>query len=318
MIVQQFPYPEETAAEIRRSVRAGRVVGALSLALAGLPLQDAFLRQFGIRHVYVPNRRLFDFLVERRNARETYRDVEVVQVGLPYAKHPVFPEFKADWIIAAPTAFSFKKEVHKHAFFDAVLRLLEAIPPSELVAYKAHNGTARDYFTPRAYATPGVLLALVPGASRAVATLMRTAPARVRLHLERLYTSVLHARVIRRAVPMGKLTPYSDFSLEMFLPNVRRGVIGGLSNTIWGTLYFGLPFYNCVNEDERSRSERNELLPRKDSSNYLDLNLEFFSVPYCQGDISRSAHGETIVRECDREGDLVSAIRSAVAAAASS
>jgi hypothetical protein len=107
---------------------------------------------------------------------------------------------------------------------------------------------------------------------------------------------------------MTDLTPYSDISLEAFLPGVSGGVIGGLSNTIWGTLYFELTYYNCADEEERSKSTVNELLPHKDSSNYLDLNLQFFSVPSCHGDLSRGARGADIVTPQDRTGDLIEAI----------
>ena len=106
---------------------------------------------------------------------------------------------------------------------------------------------------------------------------------------------------------MSALTPYGDMSLEAFLPGVRKGIIGGLSNTIWGTLYFGLPFFNCVNRPP-GQSRTSELL-NKSSETLLDLNLEFFGVPFCAGDISNGASGTGIVREEDRQGDLVRTIR---------
>jgi hypothetical protein len=313
MVVQQFPYPAETAAVINRTVRAERRLGFLSLALAGIPLQDAFLTQFELTKVFVPNRRLFDFLVERRGAEAVYEGIEVQQVGLPYARYPVFPDFKADYVIASPTGFSFRKEVHKHQYFEDVLRLLEQIPSSAVVVYKAHNGLTRDYFTPTAYARPGALLSRIPRAREILSTFLARAPRWVRGHLERLYTSLLHAKVLNRATPITTMTPYSDISLEAFLPGVSKGVIGGLSNTIWGTLYFGLTYYNCADEEERNKSTINELLPHKDSSNYLDLNLQFFRVPYCHGDLSRGARGEEIVTAVDRNGDLMAAIMSELA-----
>ena len=308
MVVQQFPYPAKTAATINETVRAERRAGFLSLALAGIPLQDAFLEQFGLKKVLVPNRRLFDFLVGRRKAQSVYAGIEVEQVGLPYARYPIFPEFRADYVIAAPTAFSFRKEIHKHQFFTDVLKLLDQLPQSAVVVYKAHNALARDYFTRPVYAPPGAVLARVPGAGVVLRALSQRSPLALRRHFQRLYTSMLHAQVLRRVVPMTAVTPYSDISLEAFLPGVSGGVIGGLSNTIWGTLYFGLTYYNCADEEERSKSKVNELLPHKDSSNYLDLNLQFFSVPSCHGNLSGGARGEDIVTPRDRTGDLIETI----------
>lgn len=308
MVVQQFPYPEDTVAEIRSSVRADRTVGLLGLTLAGLAAQDAFLEQFEIRKAYVPNKRLFEFLLDRRAAGGTYERVDVEQVGLPFDRHPVFPDFSADYLIAVPTGFSFRKEREKHWFLETVLRLLEQIPDTDLVVYKPHNAMSRDYLTPRAYAAVGGPIAGVRGVSPALRVLAKVSPRWLRRHLDQLRTATLHSLVMKRTRSMDELTPYANLAMEAFLPGVRKGVIGGLSNTIWGTLYFGLPFYNCVNPDARAGSGVNELLPHKDSSNYLDLNLEFFGVDYCGGDLAGGALADGIVSEADHAGDLVDSI----------
>jgi hypothetical protein len=77
-----------------------------------------------------------------------------------------------------------------------------------------------------------------------------------------------------------------------FCPGVRKGVVGGLSNTIWGTVYFGLPFFNCI--DPSLRNGASDLLA-KESTTLLDLNLQYFGVPYCEGSLARGSRGESIV-----------------------
>lgn len=111
---------------------------------------------------------------------------------------------------------------------------------------------------------------------------------------------------------MISVTPYADISLEAFLPGVQKGVIGGLSNTIWSTLYFGVPFYNCADPSTVDHAE-SELLANKSSETLLKLNLEYFGVPYCAGDITRGAAGQNIVREADRQGDLLAAVQADLA-----
>jgi hypothetical protein len=135
----------------------------------------------------------------------------------------------------------------------------------------------------------------------------RHLPHWLRRHLEKLYTAMLHLALLRRVVPMPAVTEHAEISLEAFLPHVTQGVIGGLSNTIWGSLYFGLPYYNCVDTERRSQSP-NELLGYKNPSNFIDLNLEFFGVPYCHGDLARGSRGPEIVTEQDRQGDFVAAV----------
>jgi hypothetical protein len=282
-------------------------VALLGLTFAGLPAQDAVLPAFRIRKAWVPNLRLFHFLAERRNAQDAYRDIEVEQVGLPFKQYPIFPDFTADYVIAAPTTFSFRAEADKHRFLQDVLRLLDQIPASATVLYKSHNGAARDYFSPPSYTAGARVTRRWPGVGKLVPAIAQRSPGGFRRHLDRLHTAILHTTLLDRVIPMSEASPDADMSLEAFLPHVTKGVIGGLSNTIWGTLYFGLPFYNCVDSLTRSQSKK-ELLVHKDPSNFLELNLQFFQVPYCRGNLGSGSYGRDIVKEEDRKGDLLSAI----------
>ena len=307
MIVQQFPYSDEQVADIRERIRSEVRAGLLALAMAGIEQFDRFVEQFDIDRVYVPSRRFMCFLLERRNAEGRYRHVRVTEVGLPFRAYPVFPEFHVDWLIAAPTLFSFSTEAGKQAFLSCVLDLIAQMPPDAVVAYKPHNGNKLDYFVPAAHYTLAALFMRMPGGEGLLRMLSASGPTTARRFFSRTFTSALHQKLLRRAMPMIRLTPHADLSLEAFLPGVRRGVIGGLSNTIWGTLYFGLPFFNCVDPAMVDHSA-SELL-NKSSDALLKVNLEYFGVPYCAGDLSRGVIGEAIVRDSDRHGDLLAAIR---------
>lgn len=305
MVVQQFPYSDELAASIRRDVRADRCVGLLTLAMAGLPKHDAFLAQFGIRKAYVPSRRFMEFLLGRRDAEARYREVVVEEVGLPFAQHRLFPEFGADWLIAAPTLFSFHTEAGKQQFLRTVLRLLSSIGREDVVVYKPHNGNSLDYFAPRLHYRLAGLAARLPGGRGVLKAISMLPWRRLRRQADRVNTCILHRAILERAVPMQAVTAFAGISLEAFLPGVRRGVIGGLSNTIWGTAYFDLPYYNCV--DESHRQGASELLDKR-SDALLDLNLQYFGVPFCEGDLDVDTRALAIVRPEERRGDLVAAV----------
>lgn len=305
LVVHQFPYSEDLADHIKSSLAASTIIGLMTLAMAGVEKHDRYLKQFGITTVCVPSGRFMDFLVQRRQAQERYRGIEVVEIGLPYARHPIFPEFSADWIIAAPTLFSFHHERGKQKFLRTVKALLDRIDPQDTVVYKPHNSSRFDYFAPRLhYAVAGILQAL-PGGDTVLAW-GRALPWKwARKQAEKLETCILHRSILRRVVPMSDITPYSGIALEAFLPMIRKGVIGGLSNAIWGTDYFGLPFYNCVNtEDRQGRQE----LVKKSSDDLLDLNLQYFGVPFCNGRLDADTRRQGIVRDDERDGDLVAAL----------
>jgi hypothetical protein len=99
--------------------------------------------------------------------------------------------------------------------------------------------------------------------------------------------------------------------MEAFLPGVRKGVIGGLSNTIWGALFFSLPFYNCVAIEDQDRHTKNKLY-NKDPSRLLDLNLRFFHVPYCNAKLEFDPKYFDIIDESARQGDLIEELKNEI------
>jgi hypothetical protein len=311
MIVQQYPYPAETAAEINASVRAARRVVMLGFATAGLEKHDSCLAMFDLRRAYVPSRRFMDFLLDQRGTRHRFNGMEVTQVGLPFRRYPVFPEFSADYVVAAPTLFSFRSERGKHQFLESVAKLLAQIPPSASVLYKFHNSLGRDYFAPPMRYAIAKALHYVPGALAAVARLSARGNGRISRHLQTIHTGALHLGVTDRTESMARHTEYPDIALEAFLPGVRGGVIGGLSNTIWGTLHAGIPYYNCI--DPSLREGPSELLPNRSSDLLLDTNIRYFGVPFCEGDLARGALGAGIVDEQERDADLLAAVRADLA-----
>lgn len=306
LLIQQYHYSQAAAENIQRRVSARKRVGMMGLASAGLEKQDSFLALFGLNRVFVPSRRLMQFLIAERGASSRYADVEAIEVGLPFRKHPVFPEFQADYIIAAPTMFSFRNEAGKQHFLETAHHLLEQIPSDARIAYKTHNGNKRDYFAPKFHYALGHAARRLRPLRESILGFMEKGVDGWRHHAQKIETSIKHMAILDRAVPLQALTPYADISIEAFLPGVRHGVIGGLSNTIWGTLYSGLVYYNCV--DPALLDSQSELLPHKNSDAYLDTNLRFFGVPYCRGELERGARGEQIVTDDDRKGDLIASI----------
>src|SRR3990170_7332790 len=103
LLIPQRPYLKEVLNDIRQNVNAVHTVGALTLAWPGL--HDGFLDYLSIQKVFVVHQRFLDFLLDRRGDKSNYAKRELVEVGLPFRKYPVFPEFEADYLMAMPTPF---------------------------------------------------------------------------------------------------------------------------------------------------------------------------------------------------------------------
>ena len=227
MIVQQRQYTDAAAKDALRAIRPLRIVGLMSLAMAGIENDERYLKQFGIDKVYVPSERFRRFLVARRGGEHLYDGVAVEQVGLPYARVALEPDFHADWIIATPTGFSFRRENHKHAFLRTVLRLLHQIGPQDRIVYKPHNGEHRDYLAPPVYARVADALRRIPGTAF-VARIGSLLPGRVGHHAAKMYTAILHERVLRPKYSRStQRWREIGFHLRLSCPACARGLLGG-------------------------------------------------------------------------------------------
>jgi hypothetical protein len=289
---------------MRRNVSAVKTVGALTLASVGLEAHDKFIEQFQIKKVYALDAGLIEFLLGKRTAETKYKSLEIVDVGLPFKNYPVFPDFSCDWLFLGPTLLSFKNEAGKKQFLACVLKLIAQIPPEETIFYKEHNGNERDYFAPRGYYELAWVLSNCVVVRPLLELMGKISPKFVRRKIDKLIASILYIRVFNRARSLQELTKYSGISVESFLPGVRKGLLGGLSNVMWGARYFNLPFYNCV--DPQMRLGEAEL--KAGSDRLLDLNVEYFGYPFCEGKLN-SPQAVTGRQLSPKIQDLISSLR---------
>ncbi|MEY4631437.1 MAG: hypothetical protein RIQ81_1557 [Pseudomonadota bacterium] len=307
VIVPQRPYTAEAVALLKSNIRSRNIVGALAFAWAGMPAQDRFIEEFGIRKVYAIDMAFLTYLLRERQNATTYENVEIAEVGLPYEKYPVFEDFSADYMLAMPTPFSFPHEEDKWLFMETVLDLFKKIPPNETIVHKPHNGLDRDQFTSKGLNwLTWVLAPLMPLLPRLKRFISPVPPkAGFRRFMGRLYTAYLYENVLRRARPLYQTTRFHQLGLEVFLPFIKRGVIGGLSNTMWGSLYFKKPFYNCVDITVQNRGDKNRLYGKKDPGAFLDTNLRYFALPYCRGMLEFDEANFDKIPETCRKSDLI-------------
>jgi hypothetical protein len=312
-LVPQQPYTQEALRLIKENVICPRKIAMMGLAWAGL--HDGFVEALAIHKMFVVHKALYDFLFRQRRGTLQHDGTDIVEVGLPYKKYPVFPDFQTDYLLAIPTPFSFPMEQDKWDFLEAVLSLFERLDPNDRVVHKPHNAVDYDYFSPSRYSRLAALLRPLPASwlGKRLRPAAHRLPRRLGGPVERLYTACLYQQIMRRVIPIEAMTPHHYCAMEAFLPGVRKGVIGGLSNTIWGALYFRLPFYNCVDIHRQNRSCANTLY-HKDPTQLLDLNLRFFNIPYCNGKLDFDPKYFSIISDSTREADLLEALRSELAA----
>ena len=309
LIIPQRKYNEEAIQRISE-FKAKKKVGALALARVGFRENDRFLEMFDLDKAFVMDLRFHNHLLSCRGDRSVYENREMVEVGVPFMRYPVFKDVSVDYMIAMPTSFSFAHETDKWLFMETVLKLLDQIPTDERIAIKTHNGMDRDQFSRPWHRWLASMLSFLPSFGNLIRKVSFLLKGKIGgKYIGQVYTSFLYEKVLKRAVPFSCFTEFNQFAMEIFLPGVQKGVIGGLSNTTWGALHARVPYYNCVDISAQDRTAPDRLYGKKDASQTIEINLEYFGVPYCDGNLEFAAENFDILAESTREGDLLGQIR---------
>jgi len=301
--------------DLHERFNAKTTVLLLGFAFAGLKKQDAILECFNFKKVYAVDKEFLDFLLKKRGEEEKYENIDVVEVGLPYGKYPVLGEFSADYILAIPTPLSFPYELDKWAFLNAVKKIISKIDVDDVIVHKPHNGSDRDQFSSPTFRAILKKLKYFPGSIYLIKFVIRYFPILFIQNLSaKLYTAFLYEQVLKRTISMEQAGGFPYFAMEAYLPGVNKGVIGGTSNTMWGTLYYKLPFFNCVDIVSQKRNGKNKLYGNKRADKYLELNLQYFMIPYCNGRMEFDETLWEIPSDGCQDGDLIDELRKEIIA----
>lgn len=255
-ILAQSNYRKQDIEWIGSRVRARK-----TFWLAGVAMGNASYRNLHgkkIDRVLVPDRRLYDYRIkEYGNDGVDFPENMIVEVGIPYSKYPVFEPLKGvDYILANPTPFSFVTLQDRLDYLEHVLSLLQGISErGETVAFKPHNADERaDYLVDKTIDKVlrqrflGPFLKAIDTIAQPLAQISPIGS--VRNFFTECLIGVAYRKVMSIVTPLSEFTPYPNLNLELFLPDVSKGLITGRSNSIWHGLYLKKPVWNCIDEDK--------------------------------------------------------------------
>ena len=82
---------------------------------------------------------------------------------------------------------------------------------------------------------------------------------------------------MKRVVNLRELTKWHNLNLELFLPDVKKGLITGRSNSIWHGLFLKKPTFNCI---DRNKPYYSEIKMHKYSMKYLDVHGNYNNINF--------------------------------------
>lgn len=256
------------------------------------------LSRAGAERLYVYDRAVFANKLRTDEDRRFIDDrFELVEMGTPFARHPVFDPVATDYMIAVPTELSFVDARAKAAWARSVNRLVDEIPAGDTVTLKLHNVSDGGRLSERGSRAFRAGRALGRPLAEAAAALLAAGGAWTKGRggdgLARMAFGAEYERLTARTQALDHVTPYFNLGLELFLPGVRKGLITGRSSVVWYALVQRLRVYNCDAETERARAES------------VHDSYRAFGVPPCGGRLRFDPAAFGRIADTVRDADLL-------------
>lgn len=289
LVIPQFEYKEGYLASLMSSSRARSQVVVQTFGHGAVNL--AALSAQGLKRLLVYDLQVFEQKLETEEERRFVHDrFELVEMGSPFVKHPVFEEPRTDYLVAFPTDLSLLDTAHKAQFVHNVVKLLGEIPPSDQVLVKLHNVSDGGRLPERSqkYFEMGY-----QWGRRASWIPPWRLPGAVGNVLADVTFGAGYRTMLDRGSALEDLTPDYNLGLELFMPCVKKGVITGRSTVSWHALVNDIPVYNCDDEVERARADA------------VLLNHRLFGVPPCHGRLTFDPASFRKIADSTRKADLL-------------
>ena len=273
-ILPQTNYAKETIDNINNNIVSKKTFWLSGLAMGNA--QYEYLHGKKIDKILVFDRNFYNYRVNEYEGADGYkfREEDIVEIGVPYKKYPIFPDYGIDYLWANPTPFSFCCAKDRLEYLENVFSLIKLTDKKDVIALKPHNADERvDYIVnERIYSVLKTRVfapfySFIDGISRKIAA--RVKSVKVADFFVNISIAIMYVKLMRRVVRFRDITEFHNLNLELFLPNVRKGLITGRSNSIWHGLFVKIPVYNCIDESKKYYSDTKM---HKYSMKYLNVH----------------------------------------------
>lgn len=212
-------------------------------------------RELGVTKFYSSAKYIFETRARHDGTYDEIKNLNLIETGFPYKQYPVFKELdkhQIDYLIAYPSPNHFRgnNSKAKYDFSKNVYSLLKQINNYGGVYYKHHNvrdkqRTFESRFFRKLPRNITILKLFIAVAELCI-TIM---PFKKKLFYT-VATQCIHKIITEKCTSLEELTEYHNLAIEVFLPHVKKGLITGISATVFQALNNKLPVYNCDPREE--------------------------------------------------------------------
>ncbi len=272
---------------------AGMLHGVLNI--------DYICRYLGDPVILAPNKIYFaSFETEVKEFMQEH-PLEVVEVGLPYAKHPVFENFSTDYMVAYPSHVAIQNQYQYYLLIKNMVSALKSLPETARVTLKPHNvrdtgnrlsGTfLSKYKIPFWFIQLLITIFKIFDFSIGSKPVYQLLPDKIISRITAIHNDYIFYRCD------NLLNEYPGFGIEHFIHGIKKGLITGLSTSIIYAMFEKKPVYLCDNP------------LKKDIPKSYELMNTMFNMSQWKG---FSDEGFSGFNDSDRSADLIEYLRKTV------
>lgn len=230
-------YYRDILVEMPERIKYQRVLINVDALMTGFLCLDDICEKLGPPVLMVPSKKLFGILEPETREYALTNNLEMVEVGTPFRKYPVFPDFETDYLLAYPSHVSVKNSAEHYQLLKNVVKTLKKIPDTEAVIVKPHN--VRDTGNSLSY----TMLSRRLGNKRWLFSLLLFYVHLFDISVKgRTWYFILPKKLMSLLVGLHNdyifsrcenlLDDYPAYGFEHFVSGIKKGVITGISQTI--------------------------------------------------------------------------------------
>jgi len=243
MLMYPFEYEKDYFDNIKTNVKYEKLIG-LFFHARGFKNLD-LLKDMGACKYFAPGKFLIEKIAKQQGILEQLEEINVEECGYPYSKYPVFDNenYEIDYLIALPSIplLNRNKGEGLYGFVKMLKKVLKGLEKQDKVYIKYHNVRDKQrHFVQYRSCRP--ILNLYAFLYKFAAVLCPIQ--RIKNGYYSRSASYMFSLIEQKYPSLEAITEYHNFGIELFLPNVKKGIFTGLSGTIFHALYNRINVYN--------------------------------------------------------------------------
>ena len=252
-ILGQAIYSKEDIKHLNQNVRSAQTYWLVGVAMGNATFDK--LHQKRIDKVLVPDKGFYDYRLKVfTDDGVKFTEKDIIEIGMPYGKYPLIKDdLNLDYIVATPTPFSFLNAYDRLEYLERLNYVLKEITHRGCrIGYKPHNADERNDYIVKKEIIKLLSIPLVASIVGLIEKILRNPQGKKFLHkairnisLE-LSIGVQYKIMQSYVIQLSDLTKFHKLNLEIFLPQVHKGLITGRSNSIWHALYLKKEVWNLI------------------------------------------------------------------------